>query len=428
MSSLQGFLTVPGDKSISHRALIFSAFAEGRVQIDNLSPAHDVRSTADCLKKLGLTVVVREVNGIPSTIEIESGGISSLKEPSAVLDAGNSGTTMRLLAGLVAGRPFVSRFDGDESLRRRTMKRVIQPLSEMGARVRAAEDMYAPFEITGHQLYGKNFSLAVASAQVEACILLAGLQARGETVVTAPYTVRDHTRRMMSFLAIPFHSHERTIGVSCLTKPISPYHVTVPSDISSAAFFMVAAALTPGSDLTLQAVGTNPGRTLIVDVLRSMGAEIEISNNRELCGEPVSDVRVRYRGPLSGVSLRKEEIARGIDEIPILSLAGALSQGTFEVSGAEELRHKESDRIKALCANLLPAGVDVVERPDGFVITGKRSIPGGSVWSTKGDHRLAMTGMIASLVFEQEVEIDDRDCMSVSYPGFAADLSQVLSN
>ncbi len=425
MSSLQGSLTVPGDKSISHRALIFSAFAEGRVQIDNVSPAHDVKSTADCLRKLGLTVVIGE-NGLGSSIEIESGGIGSLKEASTTLDAGNSGTTMRLLAGLVAGRPFVSRFDGDESLRRRTMKRVFQPLGEMGARVRATDDVFAPFEIIGHQLYGKTFSLAVASAQVEACILLAGLQARGETVVTAPYTVRDHTRRMMSYLAIPFHSHQRTIGVSCLTKPIAPYHVTVPSDISSAAFFMVAAALTPGSDLTLRTVGTNPGRTLIIDVLRSMGADIEITNNRELCGEPVSDIRVRHRGPLSGISLKKEEIARGIDEIPILGLAGALSQGTFEVSGAEELRHKESDRIKALCANLLPAGVDVVEKPDGFVITGKQSIPGGSVWNTKGDHRLAMTGMIASLVFEQEVDIDDKDCTSVSYPGFAQDLAQVL--
>ncbi len=429
MPPLIGSLVVPGDKSISHRALIFSAFSEGKSQVFNCSPAHDVLSTAECLRRLGL-VITQHQNGEPArntSFTIESGGIESLHQPAELLDAGNSGTTIRLMSGLVAGRPFTSKFDGDESLRKRTMKRVFQPLSEMGAQVTATSDAYAPFAITGGALRGKEFVLNVASAQVEACILLAGLQADGETKVTAPQTVRDHTRRMFEYIGIPFTSVDKTLSVQRLKKPVKAYELTVPSDISSAAFFMVAAACIPGSDLTLRSVGVNPGRTLIIDVLRSMGASIDVVDERELCGEPVADIRVRYNGRLTGVDVPKEHIATGIDEIPVLAIAGAICSGDFVVSGAEELRHKESDRISALCANLKLAGVDVEEQPDGFIIHGKEKIAGGSDWKTALDHRLAMTAIVASQVFETPLSIDDPDCMSVSYPTFSTDFQKVTA-
>lgn len=431
MPPLIGSLTVPGDKSISHRALIFSAFSEGKSQVFNCSPAHDVLSTAECLRRLGLKITQQKIDRgtSPNTsFTIESGGIESLHAPTELLDAGNSGTTIRLMSGLVAGRPFTSKFDGDESLRKRTMKRVFQPLTEMGAKVSATSDAYAPFAITGGELQGKDFVLSVASAQVEACILLAGLQSHGDTRVTAPRTVRDHTRRMFNYIGIPFTSVDKTLGVERLKKPVNAYELTVPSDISSAAFFMVAACCVPGSDLTLRAVGVNPGRTLIIDVLRSMGASIDVVDERDLCGEPVADIRVRHNGRLTGISVPEERIATGIDEIPVLAVAGAICDGDFKVSGAEELRHKESDRISSLCDNLKAAGVDVDEKPDGFVIHGKKTIPGGSQWKTFLDHRLAMTAIVASHVFQQPLSIDDPDCMSVSYPGFAKDFQKVMND
>lgn len=456
MSPCTGTITVPGDKSISHRALIFSVFSRGRSKIFNCSPAEDVASSAACLARLGLKIerlsepehssrLERdsglERSGEPgrtsgntgatcstrsgearSAIIVDSDGIEGLKACHEVLFAGNSGTTMRLMAGLAAGRPFKTRFDGDASLRRRTMKRVLDPLIEMGAIVEAKDSDYAPFEITGGALSGKAFELKVASAQVEACILLAGLQAEGETSVKAPYTVRDHTRRMFSYLGIPYGADNGTLFVKRLEKPVAPFELVVPADISSAAFFMVASSCLPGSDLILKNVGVNPGRTLILDVLKEMGAHVEIIWSDELCGEPVSDIRVKHSRSLSGITLGAERVASGIDELPVIALAGALCNGEFVVSGAEELRHKESDRIKALCDNLKAAGVDVDEKPDGFVIRGKKSIPGGSQWLCHGDHRLAMTGVIASLLFERSVSVDDESCISVSYPGFRRDL------
>lgn len=423
MPSLIGSITVPGDKSISHRALIFSAFSRGKSRVLNCSPAHDVKSTADCLEKLGMKLL-HKGGGV---IEIESGGIDSLSVPGQVLDAGNSGTTIRLMSGLVAGRSFSTKFDGDASLRKRTMKRVFQPLREMGAAVDASDDAYAPFEIKGGSLSGKQFVLDVASAQVEACIVLAGLQADGETSVVTPQTVRDHTRRMFQYIGIPFSSEEKSLSVKRLNTPVKPYTLTVPSDISSAAFFMVAAACCPGSELKLESVGINPGRTLILDVLRTMGASVELANERELCGEPVADVRVKYEGRLGGISVQEEQIASGIDELPVLALAGALCDGDFKVSGAGELRHKESDRISSLCGNLKAAGVDVDEKPDGFIIHGRKSIKGGSSWKTHLDHRLAMTALVASQIFDNPLDIDDPACMSVSYPTFNDDLQRLLS-
>ena len=426
MSPLKGAISVPGDKSISHRALIFSVLTRGKARVENLSPAEDVQSTRKCLGELGLAS--RELG--KGLLEVDSEGLESLRAPARVLDAGNSGTTIRLLAGLVAGRPFESKFDGDASLRRRTMKRILEPLSSMGAKYEATSGDLPPFKIHGGNLVGRHFDLNVASAQVEACLLLSGLQADGMTSVKVPHPVRDHTSRMFEHLAIPFERTDQlTLLVRRLVNPPTARDMSVPGDLSSAAFFLVAAACMEGSDLTLTGVGLNPGRTLILDVLERMGASIEIENRREQCGEPVGDIRIQSRGggrELTGCVIGGDEVALGIDELPVLALAGTVCSGEMVVSGAEDLRHKESDRISSIVGNLKAAGADVDETPDGFIVRGQRSISGGSTWKTFGDHRLAMTGMVASLVFDEPVEIDDDQCIAVSYPGFKTDLHQLL--
>lgn len=415
-----------------------SAFSAGKCRVFNLSPAADVGSTADCLRKVGLAIAPSQnargsnVAGAGSAgsgpyLEINSNGIDRLTAPKEVLDAGNSGTTMRLLSGLLAGRGFSCRFDGDASLRKRTMKRIFDPLRQMGATIISDNEPYAPFSIAGGNLAGQNFQLSIASAQVEACLLLAGLQADGLTSVSTSGGVRDHTRRMFEYLKVPFSvGEDGSLSVSRLAAPLSAFELTVPADISSAAFFMVAAACIPDSELLLEATGINPGRTLVVDVLKSMGAHIEIGNERIVSGEPIADILIRNAGPLRSGTISGDIVASGIDELPVLALAGAICEGELSVSGASELRHKESDRITAIVSNLARAGVDVEEREDGFVVRGKRGIPGGSDWLTHGDHRMAMTGLVASLIFDRPLKLDSRESIAVSYPGFEEDLKTLL--
>lgn len=429
-ASLNGKITVPGDKSVSHRALIFSALAKGTCKITGLSPAEDCASTARCLSAMGL---VAKTKG--NQTQVESNGLDSLTAPEALLDAGNSGTTMRVLSGLVAGREFRSSFDGDQSLRKRTMTRVLLPLSEMGAEViyEGERGGFAPFTIFGGKLKGNHFNLPVASAQVQTAILLAGLQASETTTVSTPQMVRDHTARMFKHIGVDCKIKESSdgsqeISVTRLDKAVAAFTLSVPSDISSAAFFMVAAACLPGSDVTLNNVSLNPGRTLVIDVLRNMGANIELIKEQEVCGEPVADIRVKYNGRLKGTSISPQEIPSGIDEIPILSIAGAFCDGEFRVEGAEELRHKESDRLSGICRNLAAAGIDIAEQKDGFTISGTETPQGGSPWESCQDHRLAMSGLIASVVFKTPVQIDSTDSIKISYPGFEADLAKLLSS
>lgn len=424
--ALTGTLRVPGDKSITHRGLIFSALARGRVAITGASTAVDCRSSADCLRALGLSI---DMDNAPEgrRFLVESGGLDSLKEPAGPLDAGNSGTTMRLLAGLLAGRPFTSILTGDASLRRRTMKRVIEPLAVMGAVIEAEGGDFAPLSIRGGNLHGADFDLEVASAQVETCIVLAGLQADGRTSVTIPSLVRDHSRRLFDHIGIEYQSSDPlNLAVGRLQAPLAPFDLEVPADISSAAFFMVAAALIPGSSVTLTRVGVNPGRVLIVDLLREMGASIEAVSSGNLGTEPVADLRIRQRERLDGVSVGADRIAAGIDELPVLALAGAFCRGRLTVTGAAELRHKESDRISLICRNLASAGARVEELPDGFVIEGGEELKGGSAWLTAGDHRLAMTGRIASLLCREPVAIEDPACIGVSYPEFDDHLDSLI--
>lgn len=436
---IRGVISVPGDKSISHRALIFSALSKGTCTVSGLSPAEDCQSTADCLRKLGLDVKQAHTTktgfGQPAELTIESPGLHKLTAPTAVLNAGNSGTTMRLMSGLVAGQNFTTRFDGDDSLRMRPMSRVLRPLFEMGAKIHyeLEHDMApvaetAPFAVTGGNLAGKHFDLKVASAQVETAILLAGLQASGETSIKSPAKSRDHTERMFRHIGVPFVQRDGTMSVSRLTEPVAPFKIKVAGDLSSAAFFIVAAACLPGSDLLIKGVGMNPGRRLVIDVLEQMGAQIAFESEAEIGGEPVADIRIKYVGRLKGATISGDTIASGIDEIPILALAGALCEGEFKVSGAAELRVKESDRLKAIVENMRSLGVEITESNDGFVIQGGERLSGGSYWRTYNDHRLAMTGLIANCIAEEPIEIEETESIKISYPGFADHLKHLISD
>ncbi len=425
-TSLHGSLAVPGDKSISHRALMFSGLCKGEISITGLSPAEDCLSTAKCMRSLGLKI--EQVDGKADHVLVSAPGLEALTAPEDLLDAGNSGTTIRILSGLVAGRHFTSRFDGDNSLRRRPMSRVLDLLAEMGATIEYEKKGYAPFAIHGQKLKGKDFNLPVASAQVQTALLLAGLQAEGSTVVSLPQIARDHTLRMFRHMGIPFQEDGNTVTVSTLKGNAGGFKVEVPADISSAAFFLVGAACLKNSVIVMKNCGMNPGRTLIVDVLKRMGAELELQNERVVSGEPVADIQIRCNGRLQGATISGDEVASGVDEIPILALAGALCDGRFVVEGASELRHKESDRLAAITTNLRNAGADISDREDGFEIQGRPTLAGNSAWSTHNDHRLAMTGLIANIICQQPLNIEETESIKISYPAFEADLKTLLSN
>jgi len=423
MPSLQGKnLIAPGDKSITHRACFFGAFSQGKSKIINPSPALDCLNTIKCLGDLGMDFQFYDGNLI-MTCE----GIDSLNKPADILDAGNSGTTLRLLMGLLAGRPFSATIDGDQTLRKRPLKRVSEPLSRMGADFDLTQSALAPVTVHGNSLEGQFFELEHSSAQVQTAIILAGLQAAGETSCVVPNMVRNHTRNMLKFLDIPVRSSSPLqLSVFGLRGSIAPYEIAVPGDISSAAYFMVAAALLPDSDISIDNLGIDSGRTLILDTLSKMGAAVEISNTRLSAEEPVATVSVKHKNRLHGVQINSRDLATGIDELPILALAGAFCKGKFSVRNASELRHKESDRLALLVENFKNAGVSIMSHNDDFEIEGSDKIPGGSLWKTAGDHRLAMTGLIANLLFDAPVEIDNLDCIAVSYPAFKEDLATIV--
>lgn len=420
---IKGTLKVPGDKSITHRALIFSALVDGVVEIENISSAQDCLDTSKCLGMLGLDI--SRVGD--SSLAIKSPGLNGLIKPDSVLNVGNSGTTIRILAGLLCGRPFDCQLDGDDSIRNRPMARIIEPLELMGAEIDSSENGRAPLFIKGKPLTGKSFDLRLASAQVQTSLLLAGLQAEGQTTVRTPHLVRDHTRRMFEHLKIPYlASSNQSVSVAKLSNPASSTYIEVPSDISSAAFFLVLAACSPDASVVLNSVGVNPGRIMILNTLSEMGADIKVLNTRLVSNEPVADIRIKYSGRLSGVNVKAEDVPKGIDEIPILALCASFAEGETVFSGIEELKHKESDRLNNLVSNLNRNGASAQALDDKLVVTGKGSVKGGDLWETKGDHRMAMTGKIASILFDKPVEIDDFGCVSVSYPEFQKDLDSLL--
>jgi 3-phosphoshikimate 1-carboxyvinyltransferase len=408
---LRGEISVPGDKSIAHRAVIFGSIAEGRTRIFNLSGGADNSRTVRAFHQMGV-----EIGRDGDALCIEGKGWQGLHAPGQAIDCGNSGTTMRLMSGLLAGLPFHSELDGDGSLRQRPMQRVIDPLMQMGAKIRSKSgNGLAPLEIDGGGLHGIRYRMPVASAQVKSAILLAALQADGTTTVEEPQPSRDHTEAM-----IRGFGGELSVDGACISvkggQSLTGQEVRIPGDISSAAFFLVAAAMIPGSDVTIRNVGCNPTRDGIIEILRRMGASIEMFNQRAAAGERVADFTV-IGGKLRGIDVGPELVARTIDEYPVLAIAGALADGVTSFSDVKELRYKESDRIAALAEGLRALGVKVDEREDGMTIHGGARLKGGAIRSF-GDHRIAMSFAVAALVSATAVEIDDAGCADISFPTF----------
>ena len=422
--SLQGVVQVPGDKSISHRALLFGAIAEGTTRITGLLPAEDPLSTAACLRAMGVTISAIEAGQL---VSVEGVGLDGLREPEDVLDCGNSGTTMRLMLGLLAGRDgrhFV--LTGDGSLRRRPMQRVGGPLAQMGALIsgRSGGNL-APLAIQGQQLHGATIRTPVASAQVKSALVLAALTATGDTTVIEPVQSRDHSERMLRAFGA-----QLSVGGPGLTEvTVTPgaslrgQDVIVPGDISSAAFWLVAGALTPGADLTVQNVGLNPSRTGVLDVLEQMGARIELLNGREVAGEPVGDLRVTH-GPLQAFTIGADLIPRLVDEIPVRAGAACYAEGVSRVSGAEELRVKETDRLAVMARQLGAMGARIEEFADGLTIEGGVPLHGAEV-DSETDHRVAMSLAVAAQVASGPTQLHRPEAAAVSYPGFWDDLERL---
>jgi 3-phosphoshikimate 1-carboxyvinyltransferase len=409
--NIEGAVTVPGDKSISHRAAIFCAIAVVLSRLFFFHRAGDTRSTLSCLRQLSV-----EIRDDGKTIEVVGRGWNGLRAPNGVLDCGNSGTTMRLLMGVLAGRPFESTLAGDESLSRRPMDRVRIPLERMGARISGAgEKNTPPITISSGGLRGIEYSLPVASAQVKTAILLAGLQAEGTTIAIEPSAARDHTERMLRGFGVNVKQDGLRIEVE--EAKLRATQVLVPGDVSSAAFFWCAAALRPGWKVTVKGVGLNPTRTGVLDVLQAMGAQIEIRNQNESGGEPYGDVTV------TGDELRSTRIAgdlipRLIDEIPVLALLATQAEGETVSADARELRVKESDRIAVLSRELRKLGAEIEEREDGMAIHGPQKLIGAEVESPRGDHRIAMTLAVAGLIAEDETRVLNADAVESSFPNF----------
>ena len=413
---LRGRLRVPGDKSISHRAIMLAAIATGETRIEGFLEGADALATVRTFRRLGVTITGPDAG----LVLVQGVGLSGLKVPDGPLDMGNSGTSMRLLAGLLAGQSFATTLIGDESLSRRPMRRVTQPLGFMGARIETNAAGTAPLHILPTAgLRGIDYRLPVASAQVKSSLLLAGLFAAGETCVTEPAPTRDHTERMLTALGYPVR---RTGPRVCLTGAgsgggqLTGGRIAVPADLSSAAFFLVGASIAAGSDLTLTGVGINPTRLGVIDILRAMGADIAVLDERLAGAEPVADLRVRA-APLRGIRIPVEQVPLAIDEFPAIFIAAACATGETVLTGAEELRVKESDRIAVMAAGLTALGIEVEPRPDGIRIVGG-SLGSGTV-AAHGDHRIAMSFAIAGLRASGPIVIHDCANVETSFPGFA---------
>ena len=419
---LQGEIVIPGDKSISHRSVMFSALGDTPVRIKNFLHAQDCMSTAACMEMLGA-----KVEFISDTELIVTGnGLHGLKEPATILDAGNSGTTLRLLMGILAAQPFLSTFTGDASLHKRPMGRVIKPLSLMGAQIYGRENN-AKLPITvvpaQNKLKGMHYDSPVASAQVKSAILLAGMFADGETTVNEPFVSRDHTEQMLAAFGVQLKREGTAVTIQSVEKFTAPPEIEVPGDISSAAYWLVAGSIVPGSKLLLKNVGINPTRTGILDVLKDMGAKITLQNERTSGGEAAADMLVEY-SELQGVSFGAEIMPRLIDEIPIIAVAALCAQGDTVITGAGELRVKETDRLMAIAKEfnkLAPGAVE--EREDGLVIHGGAKIERAAAFSYD-DHRIAMSLAILGTV-GAGVEIENPQCVNISYPEFYQTLEEI---
>jgi 3-phosphoshikimate 1-carboxyvinyltransferase len=411
-TGLQGAIRVPGDKSISHRSIMLGSIAEGTSHISGFLDGEDSLNTLRSFQAMGV-----DIEGpVDGDVTIHGVGMNGLTPPTQSLDLGNSGTSMRLLAGLLAGQRFDVELSGDASLSKRPMKRVTDPLTEMGAVVTTADGGKPPLKITGNQsLNSFSYQMPMASAQVKSCCLLAGLYAHGKTCVTEPAVTRDHTERMLKAFGCEVEVNDST---ACITGPakLIATDIDVPADISSAAFFMVGASIAENSDIVLKHVGVNPTRTGIINILKLMGADITMSNEQEVGGEPVADIRIKSAN-LKGIHVPENLVPLAIDEFPVLFVAAACAEGQTVVTGAEELRVKESDRIQVMADGLIALGVNAKATDDGMIIEGG-GIAGGTVHS-HDDHRIAMAFAMAGLRASDDIHIEDCDNVNTSFPGFA---------
>jgi 3-phosphoshikimate 1-carboxyvinyltransferase len=421
VKGVHGVVSLPGDKSISHRYAMLTAIAEGDSEIHNYSTGADCHSTLACMKALGVDHSFSERDG-RQVLTVHGNGISSLTAPSATLDAGNSGSTIRMLSGILAAQPFTTSIAGDESLAKRPMRRIMTPLAEMGARMEAANGQFPPITIHGSRLHAINYSLPVASAQVKSCVLLAGLYAKGETVVREPITTRDHTEIALRELGADIALEPRLARVRGGAK-LKGKSLFVPGDISSAAFFMVAALITRDSDLIITNVGLNPTRTALLDVLRSMGAAIKLLHVEQVNGELTGNLQIKSSAIKGGV-IEGATTAALIDEIPVLAVLGALSQNGLMVRDAGELRVKETDRIETIAANLRRMGATLTTTQDSLEIPGRQQLHPAEIQSC-GDHRIAMAFSIAALAASGPSQIHDSKAASVSFPEFYTTLRNI---
>lgn len=407
-NALEGELTIPADKSISHRAIMFSSLAKGTSTIKNFSLGADCLSTKNLFESLGVKIEFLTKN----TLKVVSDGI--LKPSTAELNCGNSGTTMRLCSGVLAGQNFDSVLFGDESLSKRPMKRVISPLAEMGARIESNE-FKAPLKIFGSELQGITYNSPLASAQVKSCILLAGLRADGKTTVVEPYLSRNHTELLLKYMGANISTKDDISTVE--RSELQPVEIDVAGDISSAAFFIVAGLIVPNSDIIIKNVGLNPTRTGIIDVVKRMNGHLEILSKKEVSGELVGDIRVKY-SQLNGCEISGSDIPRLIDELPVIALMATQAEGETIVKNAEDLRKKESDRISTIVNGLTSLGAKIEEQEDGFIVSGKTNLVGDAELETFHDHRLAMTYYVAGLICEKEILIKNFEWVNISFPEF----------
>ena len=416
---LKGSIIIPPDKSISHRAAMFAALTKGVVNIKNFSKGADCHSTLKIVQQLGCEVKFH------TDMDLTINAKNALHTPSSDLDCGNSGTTMRMMSGILAGQPFDCTLFGDVSLSKRPMKRVILPLTEMGAKF-SHNDYKAPLKITGGKLHAITYNSPLASAQVKSAVLLAGMFADGITTVNEPYQSRNHTELMLKYLEADIVENSLT-STSVRPCVLSPKDMEVCGDISSAAFFMVAAAIVKNSKVTIENVGINYTRSGIIDVFKKMGANIELLNERVISGEPVADIKVSY-SDLKAVTIEGADIPRLIDEIPVIAVLATQAEGTTVIKDASDLRNKESDRISTIVSQLKSIGADIEERPDGMVINGKTPLKGGIEIDTHHDHRTAMSFYVAGLITEQPLLIKDFEWVNTSFPEFLSLMEKIFND
>ncbi len=431
VKKLIGKLKVPGDKSICHRALIFSALAQGESRISNFSNNRDNGSTMEILTHLGAKFSRLEDSEHLVCQGVGEKGLTAPLDKRTVLNVGNSGTTMRLLCGLLASQPFSVTLDGDASIRRRPMARVVEPLLKMGAHIQGsnsaekAGEIYPPLHLDGRSLTGIDYQSPIPSAQLKSALLLAGMYSQGETSITEDYKSRDHTEKMMQYLGLPLEIDGLTVRNRAFNPPFAARDFLVPGDISSAAFFIMAAVLVEGARVEICDISLNPTRTGFLEAMQEMGAGITIVNQRTVGGEEIGDIVVQYQGNLKGISIQAPRIPRLIDELPLLAVGAAFARGKTEIRGAAELRVKESDRISAMAQELSKMGAKVKELPDGMVIDGQGFLEGGSQIESHGDHRIAMAMAVAALNSKKGGILTDTDPIAVSFPGFFEQLNQM---